>query len=118
MSFESLINISPCAFHRRKIIEVKIIDDEEYEKNKSFTIELGEPILLEIGQKHGGCPCVSMQCGSKNEKMESDLEHFAHLLRLEKSDGHFKWESELLMMEKTFQWSCFRKWVFTPLNVH
>ncbi|XP_029381720.1 solute carrier family 8 member 4b isoform X1 [Echeneis naucrates] len=36
-----------------KIIEVKIIDDEEYEKNKTFTIELGEPILLEIGQKHG-----------------------------------------------------------------
>ncbi|XP_030017762.1 solute carrier family 8 member 4b isoform X2 [Sphaeramia orbicularis] len=36
-----------------KIIEVKIIDDEEYEKNKAFTIELGEPILLEIGQKHG-----------------------------------------------------------------
>uniref|UniRef100_A0A3Q2E9H8 Solute carrier family 8 member 4b n=1 Tax=Cyprinodon variegatus TaxID=28743 RepID=A0A3Q2E9H8_CYPVA len=36
-----------------KVIEVKIIDDEEYEKNKTFTIELGEPILLEIGQKHG-----------------------------------------------------------------
>uniref|UniRef100_A0A3P9J6L0 Solute carrier family 8 member 4b n=1 Tax=Oryzias latipes TaxID=8090 RepID=A0A3P9J6L0_ORYLA len=36
-----------------KIIEVKIIDDEEYEKNKAFTIELGEPVLLEIGQKHG-----------------------------------------------------------------
>ncbi|XP_076145877.1 solute carrier family 8 member 4b isoform X3 [Alosa pseudoharengus] len=33
-----------------KIIEVKIIDDEEYEKNKTFTIELGEPVLLEIGQ--------------------------------------------------------------------
>uniref|UniRef100_A0A8C4FCV7 Solute carrier family 8 member 4b n=1 Tax=Dicentrarchus labrax TaxID=13489 RepID=A0A8C4FCV7_DICLA len=31
-----------------KIIEVKIIDDEEYEKNKAFTIELGEPVLLEI----------------------------------------------------------------------
>ncbi|XP_061091715.1 solute carrier family 8 member 4a isoform X5 [Conger conger] len=26
-----------------KMIEVKIIDDEEYEKNKVFTIELGEP---------------------------------------------------------------------------
>lgn len=38
----------------RKVIEVKIIDDEEYEKNKTFTIELGEPVLLEIGQKHGG----------------------------------------------------------------
>ncbi|XP_061091713.1 solute carrier family 8 member 4a isoform X3 [Conger conger] len=36
-----------------KMIEVKIIDDEEYEKNKVFTIELGEPVLLEIGQKHG-----------------------------------------------------------------
>ncbi|XP_028329678.1 solute carrier family 8 member 4b isoform X3 [Gouania willdenowi] len=36
-----------------KVIEVKIIDDEEYEKNKTFTIELGEPVLLEIGQKHG-----------------------------------------------------------------
>lgn len=37
----------------RKMLEVKIIDDEEYEKNKTFTIQLGEPILLEIGQKHG-----------------------------------------------------------------
>ncbi|KAG7321361.1 hypothetical protein KOW79_015776 [Hemibagrus wyckioides] len=36
-----------------KMLEVKIIDDEEYEKNKTFTIHLGEPILLEIGQKHG-----------------------------------------------------------------
>lgn len=35
------------------MLEVKIIDDEEYEKNKTFTIQLGEPILLEIGQKHG-----------------------------------------------------------------
>uniref|UniRef100_A0A8C9S792 Solute carrier family 8 member 4a n=1 Tax=Scleropages formosus TaxID=113540 RepID=A0A8C9S792_SCLFO len=36
-----------------KMLEVKIIDDEEYEKNKTFTIILGEPILLEIGQRHG-----------------------------------------------------------------
>ncbi|KAA0720167.1 Sodium/calcium exchanger 1 [Triplophysa tibetana] len=36
-----------------KILEVQIIDDEEYEKNKTFTIHLGEPVLLEIGQKHG-----------------------------------------------------------------
>ncbi|XP_039625259.1 sodium/calcium exchanger 1-like [Polypterus senegalus] len=36
-----------------KVIEVKIIDDEEYEKNKTFTIELGEPVLVDIGQKHG-----------------------------------------------------------------
>uniref|UniRef100_A0A8D3DLP4 Solute carrier family 8 member 4b n=1 Tax=Scophthalmus maximus TaxID=52904 RepID=A0A8D3DLP4_SCOMX len=28
-----------------KIVKVKIIDDEEYEKNKTFTIELGEPVL-------------------------------------------------------------------------
>ncbi|KAK6291723.1 hypothetical protein J4Q44_G00375080 [Coregonus suidteri] len=36
-----------------KIIEVKIIDDELYEKNKTFTMELGEPLLLDAGQKHG-----------------------------------------------------------------
>ncbi|KAJ8007811.1 hypothetical protein DPEC_G00098060 [Dallia pectoralis] len=36
-----------------KIIEVKIIDDELYEKNKMFTMELGEPLLLDVGQKHG-----------------------------------------------------------------
>ncbi|XP_078518276.1 sodium/calcium exchanger 1-like isoform X1 [Lissotriton helveticus] len=36
-----------------KLIEIKIIDDEEYEKNKNFFIEIGEPVLLEIGQKQG-----------------------------------------------------------------
>lgn len=41
----------PCA--RRKMLNVKIIDDEEYEKNKTFTIVLEEPILLEVGQRHG-----------------------------------------------------------------
>lgn len=41
----------PCA--RRKLLNVKIIDDEEYEKNKTFTIVLEEPILLEVGQRHG-----------------------------------------------------------------
>lgn len=41
----------PCAC--RKMLNVKIIDDEEYEKNKTFTIVLEEPILLEVGQRHG-----------------------------------------------------------------
>lgn len=50
-----LTRICVASVYRRKIIEVKIIDDEEYEKNKTFVIELGEPVLLEIGQKHGGC---------------------------------------------------------------
>ncbi|CAB1316124.1 unnamed protein product, partial [Coregonus sp. 'balchen'] len=39
----------------RKLLEVKVIDDEEYEKNKTFIIKLGEPVLLEIGRKHGQC---------------------------------------------------------------
>lgn len=47
------LNVFLCSSLYRKIIEVKIIDDEEYEKNKTFSIELGEPVLLEIGQKHG-----------------------------------------------------------------
>uniref|UniRef100_A0A3B5LI78 Calx-beta domain-containing protein n=1 Tax=Xiphophorus couchianus TaxID=32473 RepID=A0A3B5LI78_9TELE len=31
-----------------KLLNVKIIDDEEYEKNKTFTIVLEEPVLLEF----------------------------------------------------------------------
>lgn len=47
------------------MIEVKIIDDEEYEKNKAFAIELGEPVLLEIGQKHGGWVGVAKSAHSQ-----------------------------------------------------
>lgn len=43
--------LNPSAF--RKLLNVKVIDDEEYEKNKSFTIVLEEPILLDVGQRHG-----------------------------------------------------------------
>ncbi|XP_039633499.1 solute carrier family 8 member 4a [Perca fluviatilis] len=58
-----------------KLLNVKVIDDEEYEKNKTFMIVLEEPILLDVGQRHGdtndnktavgpedvskmGCPCL------------------------------------------------------------
>ncbi|XP_063774135.1 sodium/calcium exchanger 1 isoform X2 [Pseudophryne corroboree] len=34
-----------------KIISVKIIDDEEYEKNKTFFLEIGEPRLVEMSEK-------------------------------------------------------------------
>ncbi|XP_030285736.1 sodium/calcium exchanger 1-like isoform X2 [Sparus aurata] len=54
---------------KRKIIEVKIIDDEEYEKNKAFTIELGEPVLLEIGQKHGDSNENKPAVGAEDEEV-------------------------------------------------
>ncbi|XP_018942600.2 sodium/calcium exchanger 1-like isoform X2 [Cyprinus carpio] len=34
-----------------KTIKVRIIDDEEYEKNKSFFLEIGEPQLVETNEK-------------------------------------------------------------------
>ncbi|XP_041920886.1 sodium/calcium exchanger 1b isoform X1 [Alosa sapidissima] len=34
-----------------KIIKVRIIDDEEYEKNKSFFLEIGHPTLIESNDK-------------------------------------------------------------------
>ncbi|XP_031213019.1 sodium/calcium exchanger 1 isoform X4 [Mastomys coucha] len=37
-----------------KTISVKVIDDEEYEKNKTFIIEIGEPRLVEMSEKKGG----------------------------------------------------------------
>ncbi|XP_033962383.1 solute carrier family 8 member 4b isoform X1 [Pseudochaenichthys georgianus] len=52
-----------------KIIEVKIIDDELYEKNKTFTLELGEPILLEIGQKHGDSNENKPLVGAEDEEV-------------------------------------------------
>ncbi|MBN3309421.1 NAC1 protein, partial [Amia calva] len=57
----------------RKVIEVKIIDDEEYEKNKTFTIELGEPVLLEIGQKHGEGDTNENRVGGTEEEEVSRM---------------------------------------------
>nr|XP_027790203.1 sodium/calcium exchanger 1 isoform X7 [Marmota flaviventris] len=37
-----------------KTISVKVIDDEEYEKNKTFFLEIGEPRLVEMSEKKGG----------------------------------------------------------------
>ena len=43
--------IFPCYFHLcRKYIEVTIIDDEEYEKDVNFFIQLGEPRLIRRGE--------------------------------------------------------------------
>lgn len=36
-----------------KTILVKVIDDEEYEKNKTFYLEIGEPRLVEMSEKKG-----------------------------------------------------------------
>ncbi|XP_061821891.1 sodium/calcium exchanger 1b isoform X1 [Nerophis lumbriciformis] len=36
-----------------KIIKVKVIDDEEYEKNKTFYVEIGEPRLVESDDPKG-----------------------------------------------------------------
>uniref|UniRef100_A0A8C9Z5M9 Solute carrier family 8 member 1a n=1 Tax=Sander lucioperca TaxID=283035 RepID=A0A8C9Z5M9_SANLU len=37
-----------------KTIHINIIDDEEYEKNKNFFLEMGEPRLLEMSERKGG----------------------------------------------------------------
>ncbi|XP_054254376.1 sodium/calcium exchanger 1 isoform X1 [Indicator indicator] len=34
-----------------KTISIKVIDDEEYEKNKTFYLEIGEPRLVEMSEK-------------------------------------------------------------------
>uniref|UniRef100_F6QZC8 Uncharacterized protein n=1 Tax=Ornithorhynchus anatinus TaxID=9258 RepID=F6QZC8_ORNAN len=45
-----------------KTISVKVIDDEEYEKNKTFFLEIGEPRLVEMSEKKGG---KLLQSGAK-----------------------------------------------------
>lgn len=39
--------------HCSKVIHVKIIDDEEYEKNKNFFLELGEPRMVDMSLQKG-----------------------------------------------------------------
>ncbi|XP_053239474.1 sodium/calcium exchanger 1 isoform X2 [Podarcis raffonei] len=34
-----------------KVVSIKVIDDEEYEKNKTFYVEIGEPRLVEMSEK-------------------------------------------------------------------
>lgn len=41
-----------CCFFS-KTIQINIIDDEEYEQNKSFFVELGEPELMEMSERKG-----------------------------------------------------------------
>jgi len=43
-----------------------VIDDEEYEKNKTFYLEIGEPRLVEMSEKKGGgcSPGLSPACVS------------------------------------------------------
>lgn len=36
------------------MIKVRIVDDEEYEKNKTFYLEMGEPRLMETNDSKGG----------------------------------------------------------------
>lgn len=36
-----------------KVIQVKIIDDEEYEKNKNFFLELAEPRMVDVSLQKG-----------------------------------------------------------------
>ncbi|XP_053085428.1 sodium/calcium exchanger 1a isoform X3 [Pangasianodon hypophthalmus] len=37
-----------------KSVQINIIDDEEYEKNKNFFMEIGEPQLVEMSERKGG----------------------------------------------------------------
>lgn len=63
--FSSLFSSSPTFSFSpplsSKTIKVRIIDDEEYEKNKSFFLEIGEPHLEETNEKKGGGRGLSLQ---------------------------------------------------------
>nr|XP_043873930.1 sodium/calcium exchanger 1-like isoform X3 [Solea senegalensis] len=48
---EILCFFSPSVLSSSKTILINIIDDEEYEKNKKFFLEIGEPQLLEMSER-------------------------------------------------------------------
>ncbi|XP_030626889.1 sodium/calcium exchanger 1a isoform X9 [Chanos chanos] len=52
-----------------KSIQINIIDDEEYEKNKNFFLEIGEPRLVEMSERKGG-PSFPDETLTKKEEDE------------------------------------------------
>ncbi|XP_065097160.1 sodium/calcium exchanger 1a isoform X4 [Paramisgurnus dabryanus] len=48
-----------------KTIQINIIDDEEYEKNKNFFLEIGEPQLVEMSERKGRNVYRKVQGGDK-----------------------------------------------------
>uniref|UniRef100_A0A8D3ECU0 Solute carrier family 8 member 1b n=1 Tax=Scophthalmus maximus TaxID=52904 RepID=A0A8D3ECU0_SCOMX len=53
-----------------KIIKVRIIDDEEYEKNKIFYVEIGEPRLVGSNDAKGQETSLSVGCIKNMSKVE------------------------------------------------
>ncbi|XP_059810815.1 sodium/calcium exchanger 3 isoform X24 [Hypanus sabinus] len=60
-----------------KRAQIKIIDDEEYEKNKNFFIELKEPRMVDM----------SSQKGREEEEMQRDLEDANRKLTIEEEEA-------------------------------
>ncbi|XP_062296093.1 sodium/calcium exchanger 3 isoform X7 [Scomber scombrus] len=58
-----------------KLIHVKIIDDEEYEKNKNFFLELAEPRMVDMSLQKGDVP---------DRKMTSDDEEARRIAEMGK----------------------------------
>ncbi|XP_032866934.2 sodium/calcium exchanger 1 isoform X2 [Tyto alba] len=53
-----------------KTISIKVIDDEEYEKNKTFYLEIGEPRLVEMSEKKGGFTITGKLWKEENEEKQ------------------------------------------------
>lgn len=48
------IVIDPPLLHFSQTLRINIVDDEAYEKNKMFWVEMDEPRLLEMSRRKGG----------------------------------------------------------------
>uniref|UniRef100_A0A3P9GX79 Solute carrier family 8 member 3 n=1 Tax=Oryzias latipes TaxID=8090 RepID=A0A3P9GX79_ORYLA len=75
-----------------KFIHVKIIDDEEYEKNKNFFLELAEPRMVDM----------SLQKDIRDRKLTSDEEEAKRIAELGKPvlGEHFKLE---VIIEESYE---------------
>ncbi|XP_078256041.1 sodium/calcium exchanger 1-like isoform X2 [Rhinoraja longicauda] len=56
-----------------KTIEIRVIDDEEYEKNKNFFIEIGEPHLVEMSEKKGNAEDKAIMNKDEEEKRIAEM---------------------------------------------
>ncbi|XP_075964641.1 sodium/calcium exchanger 3 isoform X8 [Anarhichas minor] len=66
-----------------KLIHVKIIDDEEYEKNKNFFLELAEPRMVDMSLQKGASPLL-VNRKNADRKMTSDEEEARRIAEMGK----------------------------------
>lgn len=95
-----------------KTIKVKVIDDEEYEKNKTFYIEIGEPRLVESNDTKGQEGGWTITPGRPPQCLQR-----LHVLNTRRRTGA-DFPSAPPAVSLLWRWTCSRLWITSSHHIH